>query len=324
MKNYNKYSIAFKRLYKELNPICQYYNKSKVYFLFDAAYCYLKYGASPHDYMNFEFYKLKDIERNKFLTMKRTHRVESIYNDKKYADYFNNKYKFNMVFSDFIKREWKYAPELSLDEFINFVKRKEKVIVKPLGLSSGKGIYALEINKINNFMEIYQKIKTENCLVEEFIKQHSKLMSANERTVNTIRVYTLIDKNDKIHIIFAALRVGSATADVDNFHNGGVGYPLDLHTGVVYKQGVDLKGNTHTYHPSSGTLMLGFKIPNWQNLKGFVLNAARKFPQSRYIAWDVAVLEDGFEMVEGNYNGDPGLLQALDKVCKKEIFTELR
>lgn len=119
-------------------------------------------------------------------------------------------------------------------------------------------------------------------------------------------------------------RVGSATADVDNFHNGGVGYPLDLHTGVVYKQGVDLKGNTHTYHPSSGTLMLGFKIPNWQNLKGFVLNAARKFPQSRYIAWDVAVLEDGFEMVEGNYNGDPGLLQALDKVGKKEIFTELR
>ena len=50
--------------------------------MFDAAYCYLKYGASPHDYMNFEFYKLKDIERNEFLTMKRTHRVESIYNDK--------------------------------------------------------------------------------------------------------------------------------------------------------------------------------------------------------------------------------------------------
>lgn len=322
--NPNRYSIAFKRLLEQLEPICEYYNKHKIYFLADAAYCYLRHGASPRDYMNFEFYKLKDIERNKFLTMKRTHKVEQIYNNNKYADYFNNKYMFNKAFSNYIKREWKYAPELSLDEFINFMKRKEKVIVKPLSLSSGRGIYALETKNINNLMEIYQKIKTENCLVEEFIKQHSKLMSINERTVNTVRVYTLIDKLCKIDIIFAALRVGSAAADVDNFHNGGIGYLLDIDTGIVNRQGVDINGNNYICHPSSGKLMIGFQIPNWDNLKNFVISAAKKFMDSRYIAWDVAVLEDGFELIEGNYMGDPGLLQALDKVGKREIFKELR
>ena len=118
-------------------------------------------------------------------------------------------------------------------------------------------------------------------------------------------------------------RVGSATADVDNSHNGGVGYLLDIDTGIVKRQGVDINGNNHIYHPSSGELMLGFQIPNWDNLKRFVISAAKKFKGSRYIAWDVAVLEDGFEFVEGNYMGDPGFLQAVDKVGKREIFKEL-
>lgn len=39
---------------------------------------------------------------------------------------------------------------------------------------------------------------------------------------------------------------------------------------------------------------------------------------------DVAVLEDAFEFIEGNYMGDPGALQALDKEGKKEMFTDLR
>lgn len=156
--------------------------------------------------MNFEFYKLKDIERNKFLTMRRTHKVEKIYNDNEYAKYFNNKHLFNKEFSTYIKREWLYSQEMSLDDFISFMERREKVIIKPLGLSSGKGIYAIETSKINNLEMLYEKVKTDDCLIEEFIKQHPKLMRVNEKTVNTIRVYTLINKSGEIDIIFAALR----------------------------------------------------------------------------------------------------------------------
>lgn len=142
----NRYKIAFNRLIKQLDPVSKYYNKWKVFLLLDFAYCFIRYGSSPRDYINFEFYKLKNCERNKFLTMKRTHKVEKIYNDNRYAEIFNNKYNFNKRFSDYIRREWIYGPNVSLQEFITFLKVKRKVMIKPLGLSSGKGIYSINID----------------------------------------------------------------------------------------------------------------------------------------------------------------------------------
>ncbi len=63
--------------------------------------------------------------------------------------------------------------------------------------------------------------------------------------------------------------------------------------------------------------MIGFEVPNWQDLIDFILRATQVFPTSRMIAWDVAVLENGFEMIEGNYNGDPGFMQTPSNSGKK-------
>lgn len=319
-----KYTIAYKRLNNELEPISKKYGKSKVYFLIDAAYCYLRHGASPRDYVNFEFYKLKNLERKRFLTMKKTHRVEEIYNDQSCGKYFNNKYLFNKRFEQFIKRDWVYMPETNLEQFIEFLEGKDRILVKPLGSSSGKGIYAIDTRQFDKHERIYEELKGNDFLIEEFIMQHEAFNELNRETVNTVRIYTLINERGVPEIIFSALRVGGSKTVVDNFHSGGVGYPLDIKNGVVYKPGSDIKGVYHTVHPSSGKSMIGFQVPNWEQLKQFVLKAAEEFPQSRYIAWDVAVLEDGFEFVEGNYKGDAGFLQAVDKVGKVSYFKELK
>lgn len=63
--------------------------------------------------------------------------------------------------------------------------------------------------------------------------------------------------------------------------------------------------------------MIGFEVPNWQDLIDFIFRATQVFPTSRMIAWDVAVLENGFEMIEGNYNGDPGFMQTPSNTGKK-------
>ena len=44
-------------------------------------------------------------------------------------------------------------------------------------------------------------------------------------------------------------------------------------------------------------------------------------PRARLVAWDIAVLENGFEMIEGNYEGDPGVMQA---PSKNGCFFEIR
>lgn len=322
LKN-NKYTMAYSRLQNDLEGISAKYNKSKLYFLLDAAYCYIRHGSSPRDYINFDFYKINNIERSTFLTMKKTHKVEKLYNDDKFGNYFNNKFEFNKSFQKYIRRDWVYMPNTSFDDFKIFTEGKKKVIVKPLGSSSGKGIYAIDITG-KNIKEIYQELMDKDYLIEELIVQHSDFMRLNESTVNTVRIYTLIDKEGKSRIIQSILRVGGTQTIVDNFHNGGVAYPLDNENGLVYKPGVDIKGNCHKIHPSSGIYMVGFKVPNWEGLKKFVLDATEKFKTSRYIAWDVAVLQDGFEFVEGNYKGDPGMLQAVDKVGKAHLFKELK
>lgn len=319
----NKYLTAFNRLSKDIDIINKKYNRNKLFFFMDSAYCYLIHGSSPRDYINFEFYKINNIERSTFLTMRKTHKVEKIYNDITYGNIFNNKYNFNKSFEKYIKRDWVYMPETSYEKFKDFISEKNQVLVKPLSSSSGKGIYLIDTLE-NKPEDIYNEIMDKDYLVEEFIVQHMDLMRLNPTTVNTIRVYTLIDEKGTPEIIQSVLRVGGAQSVVDNFHNGGVAYPIDTDNGVIYKPGVDIKGNCHKIHPSSGIFMVGFKVPNWEDLKDFVLNASKEYTKSRYIAWDVAVLNDGFEFVEGNYKGDPGVLQAVDKIGKAHLFKELK
>ena len=321
---FERYKVAFQRLIDELDPLCEKYNTPKVVFLIDAAYCYIVHGASPHNYINFEFYKLKDRERRKFLTMRRTAKVEKHFNNPIYANYFNDKKLFNETFSEFVNREWIYAPDKSDEEIIGFIQDIGKVIVKPTDLSSGKGIYVIAKGNILDKDNFCQEVKKNKCLIEEFIRQHPEVSSLNSRTVNSVRVYTLIDSSNESSIIFAALRVGSDKGDVDNYHSGGVGYPIDINTGIIRKPGRDLKNNSHLYHPSTGKRMVGYQLPNWDGLTKFVLAATKVFPQSRYIGWDVAITEDGFEMIEGNYDACPEFLQSLDKEGKRDVFRRMK
>lgn len=158
------------------------------------------------------------------------------------------------------------------------------------------------------------------CLIECFIQQHPEIMRLNPSSVNTIRVYTLTKKDDTPHILSASIRVGGKNADADNYHAGGCGDPIDIETGIVYMPGTDIKGNHHIFHPSTGVKMIGFEVLNWDALKQFVYKAMEVIPEARLLAWDVAVLEDGFEMVEGNCNGDPGFMQAPSKQGKKREY----
>jgi hypothetical protein len=100
--------------------------------------------------------------------------------------------------------------------------------------------------------------------------------------------------------------VGGANADVDNYHAGGVAYPIDSETGIVFGAGYNIDGRKFTVHPSTGKLMLGFQIPNWNRLLEVIADLATIEPRGRMIAWDLAETPDGFELIEANYR--PGLI----------------
>ncbi len=131
----------------------------------------------------------------------------------------------------------------------------------------------------------------------------------NPDTVNSVRIYTILDKNNTPHVISAAVRVGGAGAEVDNFHAGGVGYPIDTETGIVCSAGYDILRNKYICHPATNVKVVGFEIPRWKELLEFVFSASKQILNEKLIAWDVAVLPDGFELIEGNVESDAGFMQ---------------
>lgn len=90
---------------------------------------------------------------------------------------------------------------------------------------------------------------------------------------------------------------------MDNFHNGGCAYPIDVDAGIVNGPGMALGSNQKIYkHPSTGKEMVGLYLPNWDIVLETVRAAALIMPNVGYIGWDIAITETGCEIIEANVN----------------------
>lgn len=315
----NRYFEAFRRMSDALVPISKEYNRSCFFFYIDALYCRFRYGVTPNQYIAFAFYKYNHTVRRTFYTARLENRYDKKWNDPAKAEIFWDKQIFNNVFSDFVNRDWLFTDDHSAEEIQEFIKRhKEMIIVKPTDGSSGKGIHLFSEKD-------YAQILNEDggMLLEELVCQHKLLAALNPTSVNTIRIYTAYD-GDIVEILSAMLRIGGAGSVVDNYHSGGVAYPIDPLFGYVCGKGTNVKGQRFGIHPSTNMKVVGFQVPNWDACVAFVKKAARVVPEAHLIAWDIAVLEDGFELIEGNYAGDSGMMQSpLEKGTKIKIMNML-
>lgn len=310
---FESYTNGLKRLKETLKPIADFYGKSALFFWRDALFANILYGVTPNQYVGFRFYEKSSLERREFYTFRHYQKTERKLNDPKYYNTFWDKQIFNAVFSEFIHREWLYCSGTEKEQICAFLKKHDKTIVKPTSASSGKGIHVYAGETIEDLIAA-------KALLEEFVIQHHAMSALNPSSVNTVRIYTILDKDHTPHILSASIRVGGMNSEVDNFHQGGVGYPLDLEHGVVMAAGHSIDGKSYLYHPGTNTKIIGFEVPNWTALKEYIFRAAQIIPTARLIAWDVAVLEDGFEMIEGNYNGDPNFMQTpSNKGKRREI-----
>ena len=75
---------------------------------------------------------------------------------------------------------------------------------------------------------------------------------------------------------------------------------VDLISGKLLTVAADKAGNTFTKHPITGTEIIGFQLPCFEEAKAMCLEAMRMVPSMRYVAWDVALAEQGPTLIEGN------------------------
>lgn len=295
---FSTFSSLFK-VYKKVKK-----QTKKKFVLFDIIYCSIKYQAAFYDYLEFEFYSLNKEQRNTYLTNGKNNEIVRRFNDKSYWHIFDNKDEFNKKFEKYLKREY-LNPNFSENEFIAFIKNKDKIIAKPVDGVGGHGITIYDTKEKN----LYSKV--EGFLLEEVIIQDEKLSRLYDKSVNTMRMFTFYD-GKKAHLLQSILKLGN-NGVIDNFSSGGM-YGFLNEKGVVITPFIDKNDSIYGIHPISKEQLLGFQVPKFNEAVKLVLEAAKEIKEVKYIGWDVAISKDGPVIIEGNCY--PGVFQIKPRFSK--------
>ena len=305
----SKLSFFFKRLvrmdwkamWQTTGLLRERSGKSRLWLLCDMLYCALKYNAGYVDYKIAEFYRLNDAQRKTQITRGLSNTIVRRMNDKAYWYLFDDKATFNELFKEEVGRGWmKISAQTDPDEFRAFLDQYPDLIAKPLEGSSGVGIerFTSEHWQGREADFLRELLDKQIGIIEERVIQHPRMAQMCPTSVNTIRIATLLG-DKKQGIVYAFLRIGTGNV-MDNVDQGGMAARVDLASGKLLTVGADKKGNTYTHHPMTGTPIIGFEVPFFEEAKAMCLKAAQKVPQMRFVAWDVAITEKGPVFIEGN------------------------
>lgn len=305
----------FKRLTGELPQIAQQagYTIPQIYGAF--CRCYLRRHVSLTEFRVLQLYKYSNAELSRFLLWCQLPKIQKKLNrgvTPEELSALHNKNSFNALFHEYVHRDWLYCPDSTTEDILTFLRRNETFLIKPVDTCMGDGIQLLLSREVNedDFLSQYRR---EKVVLEAYITQHPAMAALNPTSVNTVRI-TTARRNGRVHIVGACLRCGGAGSYLDNFHSGGMAYPLDIETGIVSGPGNVLNTEKPScYSPATGRIVTGFQIPHWDQLIRSVTEAANRPPHLGYLAWDVAVTPEGVEFVEVNVNNpDSNVIQLND------------
>lgn len=262
------------------------------------------YSFSVQDYFVIgNGYTLSRYEKKRFFTDKRAYWMRQKVNDPRYIHFLYNKVEALELFNDFVSRRWLYAPKSSFSEFVDFVNKTPVFIAKPVDKYEGEGIEKHFTSGVSeeDLKALYNYLVSNGMLLEECLKAHDDIYLGT-KSLNTFRLYTMIDGKGDVHVLKAKYRAGTGDAITDTAE-GCIAYPISIEHGVIEGPGINevLNSKNYFYHPGSDKLVVGMKIPMWDRVLEVVTEAAKRIPQIRYIGWDIAITNEGVEIIEGNH-----------------------
>ena len=292
--------MDWKAMWKTTGLLKERSGKSRMWLLADMIQCGFKYNAGYIDYKIAHMYELNDEQRRTVITRGISNSIVRRMNDKAYWHFFDDKTQFNELFREWIPRKWLLINEKTMPEQLEEMMTLPQLIGKPLEGSSGVGILKFTPDDWKSGPVVFLELLRGKGIgiLEEVVVQHPTMAKLCPHSVNTCRIATLLgDKQEGI--VYGFLRIGNGKV-MDNVDCGGMAARIDLDSGMLLTVGADKAGNTFTRHPITGTEIIGFTIPYWEEAKQMCMEAAKKVPQMRFVAWDVAITPDGPTFIEGN------------------------
>ena len=153
-------------------------------------------------------------------------------------------------------------------------------------------------------------------IVQPRLVNHRDIQDLSNGALTTVRVMTCRNERDEYEVTNAAFRMAQGdNTVVDNFHAGGILAKVNIRTGELGRatDGALALGPGTGWcerHPDTGGQIRGRILPLWPEILDLVRRAhGTAFSDHVVIGWDVAILDDGPRLVEGNKGPDLDLVQ---------------
>jgi putative polysaccharide biosynthesis protein len=169
---------------------------------------------------------------------------------------------------------------------------------------------------------LVERSRQRPLLVQPRLRPHRELAAISTGALPTIRVVTCLDEQGRPEVVAAMLRSSiGRNVTVDNLHAGGMGALIDVPTGRLGPAsdlGSDSRVGWFSTHPDTGAPVESRVLPYWDEAKRLAADAHRHFNDRVLIGWDVAILDDGPILIEGNGNPDLDILQRFMRIGFRE------
>ncbi|MCB0630486.1 MAG: hypothetical protein KDD15_12155 [Lewinella sp.] len=297
-------------------------------FWIDSLRSVFKYNIAIEEFYQFRFFELPEQAKSSFAGTGYMYEYQRIMNPPVGRLLLADKIQFLRAYRTFVKHEYATIDELRKDP--DLARRllqtsSGKIVLKSTDGQCGRGI---EVHQSKGFTPdslLERLISSGNDFVEAFVTQHRELMRLSPSGLNTVRVITQLDKDNQVDIIGTRLRI-TVNSPVDNLAAGNIAAPIDVETGRVTGPGVysDITKTDEYQHPVTGVDIVGFQVPFWPQTIQMCKEAALVDTRNRSIGWDVAITDEGPELIEGNHDWCKLLWQLPVKQGLKPVLEKYR
>jgi Sugar-transfer associated ATP-grasp len=180
----------------------------------------------------------------------------------------------------------------------------------------GQGSYqngAATLSAKDLLQHIRRQSRLEACIVQPRLTNHADMAGLSNGVLSTVRLMTIENERGEFEPTHAMLRMAvGKDSTVDNFHAGGIAAKVDLQTGTLAAAtdiGLRPDMGWRERHPDTQAQIAGRALPFWSETLDLVARAHAAFPDRVLIGWDVAILQDGPVIIEGNSGPDVDIIE---------------
>ena len=299
-------------------------------------YDWWAFGCRSDEFIYYNFWNKTATEKDEYIIYRDRMKIVGKLNNKNDAHLLNNKYDTYTKLKSFYKRDLiKIQNEDDFSSFIDFIKKHEEFVAKPLGGGGSVGVHMTYVNEWDDEKKLFDNLLAEGrecdvqqrllgnstsaMVLEEVIVQDDSMAAFHPASVNNLRITSVRDGND-VRLFAPFFRCGAGGAFIASVSTGGINVAVDPETGEFISDGYTSKLDIYKEHPDSGIHFKGFLLPQYEEAKLMVIDMAKCFDTLGYIGWDLAYSKKGWDIIEANYAANPvGCQICLQRGLKKDF-----